>query len=400
MKHTFRFLTLGLCAVTISAAVRPAHAISDEQEIAAGRTMAQQAIQQYGQPLPANDPRQIRVSRIGAMLARQATRRNIPFSYTVLQNDKVLNAFAGPGGPVFVTTKLMATAQNDAELAYVLGHETGHVELRHVVKAAQKSQTIGIGAAILGGILSSRGGQAGDLVGGLVNTGAVLWQKGFSRKEESQADDYGTRAIARLGFDPRAAVSMLGRLGDGPEGLGKYLSDHPTSPARQKAVSAEINRENLVGVAQNNGGPFLTLAGGNSEYPPAFGQSRVTSPVVPAGDAPFNGRVVQGARGPVVLVPVIEMARMAGVQWSARGDGVAVRTDASGRTSGIFRANASRATINGRTAQMMTAAQVVDGQLFAPLGAVSAAVGAHASLHGQNQALVSFADGRSAVVNF
>ena len=57
------------------------------------------------------------------MFARQAKRRNIPYSYTVLQNDKVLNAFAAPGGPIFVTTKLLSTAANDAELAYVLGHE-------------------------------------------------------------------------------------------------------------------------------------------------------------------------------------------------------------------------------------------------------------------------------------
>ena len=399
MKHT-RFLTLGLSAVALAGAVRPAHAVTDEQEIAAGRTMAQQAIKEYGQPLPQNDPRQLRVTRIGAMLARQATRRNIPFSYTVLQNDKVLNAFAGPGGPVFVTTKLMATAQNDAELAYVLGHETGHVELRHVVKASQKSQTIGIGAAILGGILSSRGGQAGDLVGGLVNTGAVLWQKGFSRKEESQADDYGTRAMARLGFDPRAAVSMLGRLGDGPEGLQKYLSDHPTSPARQKAVTAEIGRENLVEVARQNGGPYLSLADTMDNAAPVFGQRAVAAPVVAAGEAPFNGRVVQDARGPVVLVPVIEMARLAGVQWSARGDGVAVRTDASGRTSGIFRANSAQATINGRTAQLSARTQVVDGQLYAPVGAVATAMGGHASLRADNQALVTFKDGRSTVIRF
>ena len=400
MKQSTQLLTLGLCAATVALAVHPAHAITDEQEIAAGRQMAQQAIQQYGQPLPPSDPRQQRVSRIGAMLARNATRRNIPFSYTVLQNDTVLNAFAGPGGPVFVTTKLMATAQNDAELAYVLGHETGHVELRHVVKAAQKSQTIGIGAAILGGLLSGRGGRGGDLVGGLVNTGAVLWQKGFSRKEESQADDYGTRAMARLGFDPRAAVSMLGRLGNGPEGLQKLLSDHPTSPARQKAVSAEINRENLVDVARQNGGPFLTMAGGNGNFPPAFGQSTVASPVREAGAAPFNGLVVQSARGPVVLVPIIEMARLARVQSSSRGDGVAVRSDARGRTSGIFRANSAQATIGGRAAQMSAPAQIVDGKLYAPVGAVAAAMGAHASLRADNEVLVTFADGHATVISF
>jgi len=257
-------LSMGVCALATTATIRPAHAISDEEEIQAGRQMAQQAIKEYGQPLSPSDPRQQRVSRIGAMFARQASRRNIPYSYTVLQNDKVLNAFAGPGGPVFVTTKLIQTAQSDAELAYVLGHETGHIENRHIVKIAQKSQTVGIGAAILGSILGR--GRGGDLIGGLVNVGAGLWQKGFSRSQESDADDYGTRAMARLGFDPRAAVSMLGRLGDGPDGLSKYLSDHPTSQARQQKVEQEINKEGLLAVARANGGPITNLSGSDSRY--------------------------------------------------------------------------------------------------------------------------------------
>lgn len=399
MKTTLRlFAALSVCAIATTASIRPAHAVTDEQEIAAGREMAQQAIKEYGQPLPPNDPRQIRVSRIGAMFARNAQRRNIPFSYTVLQNEKVLNAFAGPGGPVFVTTKLIETAQNDAELAYVLGHETGHIEKRHVVKSAQKAQTLGIGAAILGGLLGQRGGQGADLIGGLVNVGAGLWQKGFSRKEESEADDYGTRAMARLGFDPRAAVSMLGRLGDGPEGLAKLLSDHPTSPARQKKVTEEINNENLVEVARNAGGPFLTLNGSNAGYSPTYGAGY--APVEAADDAPFRGRVVSENGRSVVLVPVIQMARLAGVQVSSRGDGVAVRTDASGSTSGIFRADSNQATINGQTATMSSRARRIGGQIYAPVGAVSTAVGAHASLQGNNAALVTFADGRSVVVRF
>lgn len=399
MNQQLRLFTLlGVCALATTASVRPAHAISDEEEIQAGRQMAQQAIKEYGQPLSPNDPRQQRVSRIGAMFARNAQRRNIPYSYTVLQNDKVLNAFAGPGGPIFVTTKLIETTQNDAELAYVLGHETGHIELRHIVKGAQKSQTIGIGAAILGGILGGRGGQSGQAIGGLVNLGAGLWQKGFSRKDENQADDYGTRAMARLGFDPRAAVSMLGRLGDGPEGLSKYLSDHPTSPARQKKVTDEINKENLMEVARNSGGPFLSLSGSNAGYAPTYNSN--IAPVQEADDAPFRGRIVQDSRGQVVLVPVIEMAKLAGVQWSSRGDGVAVRSDESGRTSGIFRENSTRATIDGRTATLSTRVRRIGGQLYAPVGAVSEAIGGHAALQGDRAILLTFVDGRSTVIRF
>lgn len=400
MKHSLRLFTLslGVCALATTATIRPAHAITDDEEIAAGRQMAQQAIREFGQPLSPSDPRQQRVSRIGAMFVRLAERRNIPYSFTVLQNDKVLNAFAGPGGPIFVTTKLLSTAQNDAELAYVIGHETGHIDRRHIVKSAQKAQQIGIGAAILGGLLSRGGGRNGNLIGGLVNVGAGLWQKGFSRKDENEADDYGVHAMARLGFDPRAAVSMLGKLGDGPEGLGKLLSDHPTSKARQKKVQDSIAKDNLLSIAQNNGGAFLMLSGSNSGYAPTYGAGY--SPVEAADDAPFRGRVVREGSSGIVLVPVIEMARLAGVQYSQRGDGVAVRTDNSGTTSGIFRANSTQVTLNGRVATLPTRARRFSNTLYAPVGAVAAAIGANASLQGQNAVLVSFANGRSAVIRF
>jgi len=389
-------MSMGVCAIATTATIRPAHAISDEEEIQAGRQMAQQAIKEYGQPLSPSDPRQQRVSRIGAMFARQASRRNIPYSYTVLQNDKVLNAFAGPGGPIFVTTKLLQTAQSDAELAYVLGHETGHIERRHIVKSAQKSQTVGIGAAILGSILG--GSRGGDLVGGLVNVGAGLWQKGFSRSQESDADDYGTRAMARLGFDPRAAVSMLGRLGDGPDGLAKYLSDHPTSQAREQKVEKEINDEGLLAVARANGGPITNLSGSYSGYAPSYGTG--SSVVREATDAPFQARLVSQGNSRVVLVPVIDMARLANAQWSERGDGIAVRTDQSGQTSGIFRANSAQATIDGRTATLSTRARRINGKLYAPVGAVAAAVGGRASLQDNNTILVTLANNRSYEIQF
>lgn len=399
MTHKIRTwgLGLGMVAVALTSQAKPAHAISDQEEIEAGRQMAQQAIKEYGQPLSPSDPRQQRVSRIGAMFARKAERKNIPYSYTVLQNDKVLNAFAGPGGPIFVTTKLIETAQNDAELAYVLGHETGHIEKRHIVKGAQKAQTLGIGAAIIGGILGGRS-RGGNLIGGLVNFGAGLWQKGFSRKDESEADDYGVSAMSRLGFDPRAAVSMLGKLGDGPEGLAKYLSDHPTSPARQKRVTEEIADENLLTVAKNSGGPFLSLGGYNGGQAPSYGAGY--SNVASADDAPFRGRLVREGEGSVVLVPVIQMAKLAGVQWSERGDGIAVRTDASGRTSGIFRNNSDQATINGNNATLSAQTRRIGGQIYAPVGAVSTAVGGRASLQSNNTVLVSLASGRTVLVRY
>jgi Zn-dependent protease with chaperone function len=392
---------LGLLALAATAGVRPAHAITDQEEIEAGRQVAQQSIKEYGRPLPPSDPRQQRVSRIGAMFVRQGQRRNIPYSFTVLQNDKVLNAFAAPGGPVFVTTKLIATTQNDAELAYVLGHEFGHIELRHVVKGAQRSQTTGIfagiGGAVLGQVLG--GGRNADVIGSIAGVGAQLYQKGFSRSQESQADDYGTRAMARLGFDPRAAVSMLGRLGDSSGGFAKYLSDHPDSRKRQQLVQKEINNENLVAVANNNGGPFLSLTGSSAGYAPSYGSSNDGEPfdgaVYASGQvAPFRARSVNG----VVMAPIVEMARLAGGE--ARGNSTTM-TISAGNASGTFRLGSDQAQLGGRTATLTAPVQRIGGQLYAPIGAISYALGGRATLNpNSNTASVSWSDGRANVVRY
>ncbi len=395
-------LGLGLVALLATAGTRPAHAITDQEEIEAGRQVAQQSIKEYGQPLSPSDPRQQRVARIGAMFARQAQRRNIPFSYTVLQNDKVLNAFAAPGGPVFVTTKLLQTAQNDAELAYVLGHETGHIEMRHVIKSAQKSQAVGIGAglgaAILGQVLG--GGRNAQVIGGLAGVGAQLYQKGFSRSEESQADAYGVSAMSRLGFDPRAAVSMLGRLGNGPDGIvGRALSDHPDSRKRQQAVERQINSQNLIAIANANGGPFLSLTGAHDGYTPAYGAANNGEPFDTGADetgqvASFRARSLNG----VVMAPITEMARLAGGQVRASGNTITVSAT---NTTSTFRLGSDQAQLGGRTATLTAPVQRISGQLYAPIGALCYALGGRAALNpNSNTVNVSWNDGHSNVIRY
>src|SRR5207248_8531731 len=166
--------------------------------------------------LPANDPRSMRVRAIGMQFAQLSSRKTIPFSYTVLQNDKVLNAFSGPGGPVFVTSKLLNTTSNDAELAYVLGHETGHIEHKDVVNSATKQQTVGIFAGILGSILT--GGRRNDFVTLGTNVAFTLWERGFSREEATNADNAGVHWMSRLGYDPHSAITMLAKLDEGGGG--------------------------------------------------------------------------------------------------------------------------------------------------------------------------------------
>lgn len=395
---------LALC-IGLAASAPSAHAqfskISEQEEIQAGRQSAAQAVKEYGRALPQSDPRARRVARIGAMFAAQSTRKNIPFSYTVLENDKVLNAFAAPGGPVFVTTKLISTTANDAELAYVLGHETGHIEHKHIVTAIAKQQKVGLIAGILGSVLSR--GRAGSAIGAATNITYTLWQKGFSRKEESDADNYGVHAMARLGFDPRAAVSMLGKLGDGPEGVAKYLSDHPTSPQRQNTVTKIIRDDNLLDVAQQAGGARLTLTGNGNESVYGAGNLGSGSSSTPSQDEGSQGsgdtirlnaplRLVNSGDARVVLVSVAELARYAGGQ--ARSDSPNSVTVSRGNDYLRLQPGSTRATLNGRQVQLSAAPRVIEGRFYAPLGSVAAGLGGSASYdQGRNAVRVDF-DGR------
>ncbi len=386
--------------------------ISEQEEIDAGRQAKAQAEKEYGRALSQNDARQQRVNRIGAMFARQASRKNIPYSYTVLQNDKVLNAFAAPGGPIFVTTKLISTTSNDAELAFVLGHETGHIEHRDVVHSVEKQQQVGLGVGILGAILG--GGGNGNVVGTLTGVGFTLWQKGYSRGEESDADDYGVHAMSRLGFDPRAAVSMMGKLGDGGNGIGKYLSDHPTSDARVKKLTEVIRKDNLVQVAQKGGGLLnLSGSGGNYNngdiYPTNNNYPTYNSPNTPrpsntapnpmpqTGNRTIGVRMVQDGKYRVVLASANDMARYAGGNIERRGRELVV---SRGDAYVVFTPGAKTANVNGRRVDISAPIQQSGSDFFAPIATLADGLNGSATYDNNRRGVrLDFENGPSAFLN-
>ena len=383
-------------------AARPAQAklfeFSEQDEIKAGQQVAAQAQQQYGRALPASDPRAQRVRRIGMQFARLSTRKNIPFSYTVLQNEKVLNAFAAPGGPIFVTTKLLETTSNDAELAYVLGHETGHIQERHIAKTVAKQQKVALGAGILGAILGR--GKNGNIVGAATNLAFTTWNAGYSRDHERDADVYGIQQMAKLGYDPRAAVSMLGKLGDGPDNpIQKALADHPSSKSRQDLARQTIQKDNLLEIARKAGGPRLSLASGADGGSPSYANYPSDDATYPntANTGSANGnnansgnlqlRTVSVGGRNVILAPVAGFARWAGANiddGDARDSVVLSRGDNTIQ----LRPNSPFADVNGRSVVMATKAQVFDGQLYAPVGNLADGTGTKARYDGDRNALV------------
>lgn len=410
--------------------------LSEEDEIKAGQQVAAQAEKEYGRALPASDPMSRRVAAIGRKFANLSTRRNIPFSYTVLQNEKVLNAFAAPGGPIFVTTKLVRTTTNDAELAYVLGHETGHIEQRHIAKSMAKQQKVGIGAAILGAVLGKKGG---GIAGTAVNATYALWQSGYSRSQESEADAVGVRLMSRLGYDPRAALTMLHKLdeegGGGGGGLDKYLASHPAPAKRITAVSAQIQKEGLLEASRRNGGPRLSdggnygntsyaggdYANGGDQYPDDYSApntnaggngngSNTDYPDYNTGNGTTGGttsgtrvadlgaplRIVDRGEDSVILASAAGVARWAGARVSSSGN---VTTLTRNNSKLELRRNSTVAYLNGRRQDLSMAPSVVNGLLYAPLGDLVEGVGGTARYDEQLNAVRLELDGRESIIS-
>jgi len=213
------------------------------------------------------------VVQIGKNIAVQSGLGNARDDFTVtLLNSPVNNAFAIPGGYVYVTRQLLALMNDEAELAGVLGHEVGHVAARHSEKrqkAAQRNSIIGllgqIGAAVLLG-----DGAAGQLGQQIFGTGSQLLTLKYSRKQEEQADDLGVRYLSQAGYDPQALSSMLGSLaaqqaidaraqGGDARSVPEWASTHP-DPARRVARAASVART-FSGTTRNRD-VFLTRLDG------------------------------------------------------------------------------------------------------------------------------------------
>ncbi|MEO6906744.1 MAG: M48 family metalloprotease, partial [Abditibacteriaceae bacterium] len=354
----------------------PAHAglfgVSEQDEIDAGQKVAQQAYKEYGPPLSKNDPMSLRVQAIGMRFAKLSERKNIPYSYQVLKNDKVLNAFAAPGGPVFVTTKLMNTVSNDAELAFVLGHETAHIDRKHIVSAVEKQQKVALGVGILGAIF---GYGDSNTFQAFSNVAFTVWSKGYSRDQESEADAYGIRWMSQLGFNPEASLTMFEKLGGSESGIGQYLSDHPSNSSRAQAAIKEIKDENLEEVARKAGGPSLSA----SNLPAFKGMGRDFSNDIYAMSTPNDGEqlsepiiAVQNGNSTIILAAVGPFAHWAGTTARFDGDAYIVSL---GNNSIRMRINSNQAVINGRNKTLSVPTQIYQNYLYAPVGDLAEGVG-------------------------
>jgi beta-barrel assembly-enhancing protease len=164
-----------------------------------------------------------------------------PYQFHVIQ-EKDINAFALPGGPIFINVGTITAADNEAELAGVMAHEMSHVYMQHSIKGMEKqgvTQGIaGVAGAILGSVI---GGSAGAIANaGARYAGGILSLR-YSRKDEAQADAVGAIVMYKAGYDPRAMAEFFQKLEQEGGGRGpQFLSDHPNPGNRVQAVDREI----------------------------------------------------------------------------------------------------------------------------------------------------------------
>jgi predicted Zn-dependent protease len=230
--------TLLACATNPVTGKRELSFVSESDEIAMGQEGAKQVIAAIG--LVPDSALQRYVSGLGLSMTRTSERPNLPWQVNVI-DDPIVNAFALPGGPVFITRGILTHMNSEAQLVSVLGHEIGHITAKHSVQQMSQQQLgqIGLIAAI---IVQPGLAEFGELASqGL----GVLFLK-FGRGAESQADELGFRYMTRAGYDPHEMAAMfqtLERLSAGGDQGGRvpeWLSTHPDPGNRVKVTEQRI----------------------------------------------------------------------------------------------------------------------------------------------------------------
>ena len=225
--------------------------LDEAGEIALGRKEHQQVLQEY--TALDNPGVQAYVNTLGQRLARQSHRSQIEWHFTVLDSPEI-NAFALPGGYVYVTRGLMAYMESEADLAGVLGHEIGHVTARHGAQRATRQQDAGLGvlaATVLGAVLESRGvSGAGRVASEVSQTAAAGYVASYGREQELQADTLGAEYLARVQFSPSNMVDVIRVLknqelfaaelaraqGRPAPAQSSWLASHPSNDQRLEAI--------------------------------------------------------------------------------------------------------------------------------------------------------------------
>ncbi len=225
-------------AATLALTTAGCASISPQQEAEMGLNYAQQINAQL--PILRDPEANAYMDRLGGSLARLVDDQGRTWRFSIV-DDPDINAFAVPGGYIYVNKGLIMRAQTVSQLAGVIGHEIAHVTQRHSVEQMEKGQKVGIGAAIAC-IAKPEFCQNGG--GDLLNLGATAIMAKFSRGDETEADQFGVKYTLRAGLDPRGMPEMfeimLAERDAKGGGSSSFLATHPIEEDRIAATRREI----------------------------------------------------------------------------------------------------------------------------------------------------------------
>src|SRR5215831_6005191 len=211
-----------------------------DQQIQMGFQAASKVYEQMP-VLPDSTPETQYVRKLGQKLvATIPAQYSWPFEFHVIP-QKEINAFALPGGPMFVNIGTITAASNEAELAGVMAHEMSHVYMQHSAKQAGKAQTTSMLAGLAGLVLgATTKGTLGSLAQYGIQFGAQGLMLKYSRDDEAQADAVGAIILYKAGYNPKSMADFFQKLAAEGSSGPQFLSDHPNPGNRQEAIQAEI----------------------------------------------------------------------------------------------------------------------------------------------------------------
>ncbi len=260
-SHIAKFCTVFLLFLT-ACSTNPATGesqftalMSPQQEVEVGAQEHAKVLKQYG--LYNDQGLQTYVQSVGAKIAKNTERPDVQYQFFLLDSP-VVNAFALPGGYIYLTRGLLSLSNSEAEMAAVLAHETGHITARHSAERYSRGVVSTLGAAILSSAIGS------DTVSSALGLGNDLYIKSYSRGQENQADSLGIRYLSRAGYDPTAMTSFLRNLQNDSSLEAKlagkdssepvtYFSTHPATQERVAKTVSEASQYVKQGIVNRDG---------------------------------------------------------------------------------------------------------------------------------------------------
>ena len=366
-------------------AIRTTSSIS-AQDKASGAKQHPELLKEFGGAYAG--PQAKYVEGVGRRIAVQSGLSNAQGDFTVtLLNSPVNNAFAIPGGYVYVTRQLMALMNDEAELAGVLGHEVGHVAAEHGQRRQKAAQRNAIGGALLGALAGAFLGDSGlaGIVQKGIGTGSQLLTLKFSRTQEYEADDLGIRYLASAGYDPRALSSMLAslaaqssldaRVAGSARSMPEWASTHPDPASRVTRAARAADATRATGKTRNRDAFLNALDGvlyGDDPKQGVIDGNRFRHPDLRVSFTAPGGFGMENGTDAVSITGSGGQAQFSGGAYNgdlaAYVNGVFARL--GGGNGGVPQGEVQRTTINGlpaawRTVRASTQSSQVDATVFA-----------------------------------